>query len=456
MIERFLTVNLQKPFMAQIANTVGNVAVEAVVEPDGHLSNVALVKGIRPDCDQEALRVMRLFNAWVPARKAGQPVRQRIVFSVPFVANQPLHIKQIAPNVIHLIHDTDSKGQSPSDSRAPKRHWSSMTIPVDTLGQIVGDAQEADYSGKDKKTFTLHHEQLPANDGVGVWYQHGLTSNDCRWYDNVMTTDSRGYVRIRTYYKDQRLQTQQSFTKTGMVDELWEWQNGYMRITSWYPNGQLKQISEVKKRFMDPVMDSTWVVAFWDSTAHNTLREGNGVITSTEPARSRRDTTLFTQFVQHANYQNGLKSGVCTGAYADESYAYRETYDKGVSRGGYAVRFGHDTLRYAQTLTYPTFRVGSRAADQFIANTATYPRVAWQKQQAGIVRVEFIIDETGKLSHRQLSYRAYPLLDAEAFRMVDASANLWQPALLRGEPIRLKHALVFSFGRDRRSLFVRL
>ena len=78
MLETFLTVNLQKPFMAQVANATGKVFVKAIVEPNGRISDVTLLRGFRPDCDKEALRVMRLFNAWKPAMKDGQPVRQAI------------------------------------------------------------------------------------------------------------------------------------------------------------------------------------------------------------------------------------------------------------------------------------------------------------------------------------------------------------------------------------------
>lgn len=86
---KFLLANLRKPIQAESEGVGGRVLVQGVVEPDGHITDVTLLRSLRPDLDREALRVFRLFNAWKPAQKGGTAVRQQVMYPVVFVRNTP-------------------------------------------------------------------------------------------------------------------------------------------------------------------------------------------------------------------------------------------------------------------------------------------------------------------------------------------------------------------------------
>lgn len=80
----FVNANLQIPYMAKVAKVNGYVSLAGVVDEQGKISQVEVIKGIRSDCDKEAVRVFGLFNAWQAALKGGQKVGQKIFYRIQF------------------------------------------------------------------------------------------------------------------------------------------------------------------------------------------------------------------------------------------------------------------------------------------------------------------------------------------------------------------------------------
>ena len=62
----------------------GRVIVEFVIETDGLVSNVKIIRGVDPVLDAEALRVIRASPKWTPAKIRDNPVRVKYVFPVIF------------------------------------------------------------------------------------------------------------------------------------------------------------------------------------------------------------------------------------------------------------------------------------------------------------------------------------------------------------------------------------
>jgi TonB family protein len=84
---KFIKDNLKYPATARKARVEGSVFVEFVVEKNGELVEFKVNKGLQADCDEEALRVMKLFGAsqpWNPAMQNGKPVRVRYIIPVKF------------------------------------------------------------------------------------------------------------------------------------------------------------------------------------------------------------------------------------------------------------------------------------------------------------------------------------------------------------------------------------
>lgn len=66
------------------ANIHGRVYVNFVVEKDGSISDVEVVRSVHPSLDAESVRVVKLMSGkWTPATERGKPVRS--MFTLPFV-----------------------------------------------------------------------------------------------------------------------------------------------------------------------------------------------------------------------------------------------------------------------------------------------------------------------------------------------------------------------------------
>jgi len=77
----FLSKNLRYPEMAKENNIQGRVTVKFVVNEDGEVSDVQVVKGIGGGCDEEAKRVVQKMPKWKPGKQNGRPVK--VYFTLP-------------------------------------------------------------------------------------------------------------------------------------------------------------------------------------------------------------------------------------------------------------------------------------------------------------------------------------------------------------------------------------
>lgn len=71
----FLKNELQYPEVARNNNIQGTVLLEFVIERDGSVSNVKPLVSLYPECDAEAIRVVKKMPKWKPGEQMGKPVR---------------------------------------------------------------------------------------------------------------------------------------------------------------------------------------------------------------------------------------------------------------------------------------------------------------------------------------------------------------------------------------------
>lgn len=81
---QYVSENLHYPAPARRMNVEGKVFVEFVVNRDGSLSDIVVVKGIGAGCNEEAMRVIQNSPPWNPGRQRGKAVRQRMVLPIVF------------------------------------------------------------------------------------------------------------------------------------------------------------------------------------------------------------------------------------------------------------------------------------------------------------------------------------------------------------------------------------
>lgn len=81
---KYIQKNLRYPGMAQEKGVQGKVYISFVVEKDGSVSNVQLLRGIGAGCDEEALRVIAKSPKWKPGIQNGRTVRVRYNMPISF------------------------------------------------------------------------------------------------------------------------------------------------------------------------------------------------------------------------------------------------------------------------------------------------------------------------------------------------------------------------------------
>ncbi len=78
---KFLGQNTKYPPIAKESGIQGRVFVNFVVEKDGSISNVKVLRGIGGGCDEEAIRVVKSMPRWKPGKQRGKAVR--VSFNLP-------------------------------------------------------------------------------------------------------------------------------------------------------------------------------------------------------------------------------------------------------------------------------------------------------------------------------------------------------------------------------------
>jgi protein TonB len=82
----FIQGELEYPTIAQVENIQGVCYLKFIVNADGTISSVKVLRGIPgcPECDKEAIRVLKAMPPWVPAESGGKKVPSYFNLSINF------------------------------------------------------------------------------------------------------------------------------------------------------------------------------------------------------------------------------------------------------------------------------------------------------------------------------------------------------------------------------------
>ncbi len=83
-VNQWLSQNLTYPAVAAENGIQGRVIVNFVVEKDGSISNVQVVRSVDPALDKEAVSVVKRMPKWNPGMNNGQPARVKFTLPVTF------------------------------------------------------------------------------------------------------------------------------------------------------------------------------------------------------------------------------------------------------------------------------------------------------------------------------------------------------------------------------------
>ena len=81
---QFLSSNIKYPVVAEENGVQGRVVCTFVVEKDGSITDVRVIKSVDPSLDKEAMRVVKSMPKWIPGKQNGSAVRVKYTVPVTF------------------------------------------------------------------------------------------------------------------------------------------------------------------------------------------------------------------------------------------------------------------------------------------------------------------------------------------------------------------------------------
>ena len=81
---KFFAQNIIYPEIAKRAEVEGKINLSFIVDKNGSISDIQIVKGIGAGCDEEAVRILKMMPRWSPGKQNGKPVLTRINIPVVF------------------------------------------------------------------------------------------------------------------------------------------------------------------------------------------------------------------------------------------------------------------------------------------------------------------------------------------------------------------------------------
>ena len=88
-LRQWLSENIKYPAIAEENNIQGRVVVTFVIETDGSIGNIRVVKSVDPSLDEEAVRLVEAMPKWTPGTQNDKPVRVRYNLPLTFKLSDP-------------------------------------------------------------------------------------------------------------------------------------------------------------------------------------------------------------------------------------------------------------------------------------------------------------------------------------------------------------------------------
>ena len=147
---RFLAKNIKYPVESQKAKIEGRVIVQFVVKENGKVADIKVMRGVSPELDAEAIRVVGLMPDWIPGKQRGQAVDVKFTMPIMFRLQTPAP-KEEAASAPSMMHLNVEKGASQANVENVKSQVRSQVNGMAVRGAegksplVVVDGKEVGY-----------------------------------------------------------------------------------------------------------------------------------------------------------------------------------------------------------------------------------------------------------------------------------------------------------------------
>lgn len=441
LLNRFIEASQQIPLSVKVSGKAVSVFVKGIIETDGTMSGLEIVRSADSLCGREAIRVLGLFKSWKPALKEGQSVRQSITYTVQF-KSEPL---QNYDEKEHGLVQYFNKDWRPVTS--PEFYRFKIVTPLDEFGNVNGDVTS--YEKEGTKWTSLSDTKLMREKDQHADEDNGLP--DTLQVTRVFMKNEKGQTQFMKLYKidgtlladyqntsDGKPFLKRNYYANGSIRRSRVLVNGLVEEELiWNHKGQLLHILEFP---MTELKTSDIIIReVWDDEGNHLVKDGNG---EAEYCFEKYSDQLI---LEKGIVKNSLKSGTWTGKLPGGNLLFEEKYDQGKLIQGISFKETQQ-FEYTTALVKAEFEGGVNEMYKFLMRNVKYSSEASKRGVMGMVRISFVIREDGSLSDYKIDRSVAGSLDLEALRVIKLMDGKWKPGVNRGQKVRTNYNMPITFS----------
>ncbi|MFB6318257.1 TonB family protein [Saccharicrinis sp. FJH54] len=470
----FLSKNINYPPEARKNGIQGRVYVNFIINRKGEVSNVKIIRGVDPELDAEALRVVKSMPDWTPGEQRGKAVNVAYNLPINFALGEGKKEVTDGANVVEgemkvsytqeadqndniisgKVVDENGEGlpgvsivlQNPNH-RISKGTISNaqgnFSIRISKNDFVSNQNQYLVFSFVGLKTVKIDLKPVVGGNSAGVAL---ATAEEVHEKNEVVVTakDNPDVFRVvekmpqfpggnaaMIKYLQKNIHYPDIATKNGIQGSV------YVDFIV----DKKGKITDVRvKRGVDPSLDKEAV---------RVVESMPDWIPGTQ--RGEKVNVVYTLPINFALDGYGSKPGVEFDVELEEEEPIKVVVNSKKESDKREVEFVDvDDKAVDQDVVFqiveqmPEFPGGDAAMHKYLAETIKYPTAAQEKKIQGKVYVNFIVEKDGSIDNIKVVRSIDPLLDKEAVRVVKAMPN-WKPGVQRGKPVRVSYMLPINF-----------
>ena len=437
-IQKFIENTVQIPFMARVSDVQGAVRVRITVGIDSFPEKYEVTQSLRPDCDLEALRVVKLLN--IKMLRETLEGKKRILIEVPFFNPEKVFYEN---GSVLDYYDKDQKSTNiDADIRYARRY------SVDTLtGIIKNNAEYFEYKKKETVRAGFAFLKIDSTEKYSPNFLENQ-ADSLRKFRYLAVTNAvfpniyfdkfengqiaSKHIRNKTfsYYANGRIENENELFESDKEKK-------YTDI-HWFANGQL---AYVRNTTVLKPENSEQYMAVWDTLGKQIVKEGNGF-------DEYYEGNLKNLITHAGQMKNGVKEGKWTGKNSNGNLEYIESYENGKCLKGISY-FGKDSLTYISPNENAEFKTGMSGFESHLMANLKYPSAAQRANVSGTVYVQFVVCTDGTLCDYKVLRGIGFGCEEESIRVLQLSSGKWKPGKVKGRAVKSRFTVPINYQLSR-------
>ena len=173
----FIGKNIKYPVAAQEAKIEGRVIVQFVVGKDGSVSDIHTVRGVSPELDAEAIRVVSMMPKWIPGKQRGKAVAVKYTMPIMFRLKTPEPPKEENSRPIVMeVEDGASKESVDGMMNLVRPDSQKKDVPVVRISGTEDKLPLVVVDGEVKGNGTMHLSKVPVDQIESISVLKGETA----------------------------------------------------------------------------------------------------------------------------------------------------------------------------------------------------------------------------------------------------------------------------------------